>query len=78
MSIPTDKLAFRVTIHGDLSCIAFAATNAAARWIAVRSYWQAYGRQREWPRTTAVRCPCYDRSPLRNEARAYSEEYVRK
>jgi hypothetical protein len=57
-----------------------ATTKAKAQWIAVKSYWEAYGRRHgEWPRARAVRAERYDNSHLRLEKRqqAWSEDYVR-
>jgi hypothetical protein len=54
----------------------FAATKAKAKWIAVRSYWDAYGRN-GWPRPTAGRAERYDDSALRLQPpRAWTEDYV--
>lgn len=59
-----------------MSCIVFAATKAKAKWLAVKSYWDAYSRSGSWPHTSVARRPQYDRFPHR-EAKAYSPEYVR-
>ena len=70
-------LAYRVEIEGS-HCICFAASAAKARWIAVKSYWEAgYGRKGVWPRPTAARCPIYDNHSLKKQPnRAYSEDYL--
>lgn len=59
-------------------CIVFAATAAKARWIAVKSYWEAgCGRKGEWPRPEARREPQFDNCRLSAELpRAFSREYV--
>jgi hypothetical protein len=74
MSAP---LAYAVSID-DLTCIVFASTKPQARWVAVRSYWDAgYGSRRIWPSAHAIRRPDLDSSPLRNAERmAYAPEYV--
>lgn len=59
-----------------MSCVVFAATKAKAKWLAVKSYWEAYGDRRSWPHTNVARRPQYDRFPYR-EPKAYSPEYVR-
>ncbi len=61
------------------TCVVFAATRAKARWIAVRSYWDAYGRRKgEWPSAKAWRAERYDKSRLRFESpKAFGEDYVR-
>ncbi len=73
-----DRLAFEVTVSG-MDCVVFAATPAKARWIAVKSYWDAgYGRgPGTWPNVKAWRRPALDRSPLRNrEQKAWVPEYA--
>lgn len=72
-------LAWEVELS-DMRCFVFAATRAKAQWIAVKSYWEAYGRRHgEWPRARAFRAERYDNSHLRLEKRqqAWSEDYVR-
>lgn len=70
-------LAWRVEIY-DKPCIVFAATQAKAKWIAVKSYWNAFGRSKVWPRPKASRAQIYDNSALRlQKPQAWSEEYVR-
>jgi hypothetical protein len=59
-----------------MSCVVFAATKAKAKWLAVKSYWDAYGRSKAWPNASVARQPLYDRFPHR-EPKAYSPEYVR-
>lgn len=59
-----------------MTCIVFAATKAKAKWLAVKSYWDAYSRNGSWPHTSVARRPQYDRFPYR-ERKAYSPEYVR-
>ena len=69
-------LAWLVEIHA-MTCIVFAATKAKAKWLAVKAYWDAYGRD-GWPRPTAGRAERYDDSALRfREARAWTEDFVR-
>ena len=69
-------LAWTVEIHS-MTCVVFAATRAKAKWIAVKAYWEAYGRN-GWPNPICNRAECYDRSVLRHEAKhvPFSEEYV--
>ncbi len=68
-------LAWEVEINY-MSCVVFAATKSKAKWIAVKAYWEAYGRRKNWPHCTVARRPYYDKFP--GEAgRAYSPEYVR-
>jgi len=59
-----------------MSCVVFAATKAKAKWLAVKSYWEAFGDRRSWPHCNVARRPQYDRFPYR-EPKAYSPEYVR-
>jgi hypothetical protein len=59
-----------------MTCIVFAATKSKAKWIAVKSYRDAYSRNGSWPHTSITRRPQYDRFPYR-ERKAYSPEYVR-
>ena len=59
-----------------LSCVVFAATKAKAKWLAVKSYWDAYSRTQAWPHTSVARRPEYDHFPHR-QPKAYSPEYVR-
>ncbi len=80
MTSPTPRqlqiLAWEVEIHS-MRCIVFAATKAKAKWIAVKGYWEAYGKN-GWPNPTAGRAELYDRSALRSHAkqRAWSEDHV--
>ncbi|MCX6497180.1 MAG: hypothetical protein NTU93_00085 [Arthrobacter sp.] len=68
-------LAWRVEIY-DIVCIVFAATRDKAKWIAVRGYWDAFGR-RQWPRPTARRAEVYDNSPRRlDPPQAWNEDYL--
>lgn len=71
------RLAFEVDIQF-MRCIVFAATPAKARWIAVRSFWDAgYGCKGQWPNAKAVRVPRLDASSLRErEAKAWVPEYA--
>ena len=49
--------AFKVSI-GDMTCVAFAESAPKARWLAVKSYWNAgYGNRRVWPRPSSTRYP---------------------
>jgi hypothetical protein len=59
-----------------LTCIVFAATKPKAKWLAVKSYWDAYSYSGSWPHTSVARRPQYDCFPYR-EPKAYSPEYVR-
>ena len=71
-------LAWEVEIN-DMRCICFAATKPKAQWLAVKSYWSAFGRRfGEWPRAKAWRAERYDKSRLATETRqqAWSEDYV--
>ena len=48
-----------------MTAIVFASTLSKARYIAVRGYWDAYGRRNgEWPRAVAWREPRFDGSLL--------------
>ena len=68
--------AWRVEING-MEGVAFAATNAKAKWQCVKSYWDAYGRN-GWPNPVAVRAPQYDKSLLALRGpKAWCESYVR-
>jgi len=71
------KVAWKVDINY-MTCVVFAATKPKARWIAVKSYRDAFGRRLgEWPRAKAWRAPQYDRSSLRFEPpKAWCEDYV--
>lgn len=68
--------AWEVEINA-VSCVVFAATKAKAKWLAVKAYWDAYGRRRYWPHTSVARRPGFDRFPHLGEAKAFSPEYVR-
>jgi hypothetical protein len=69
-------LAFMVEIE-DMTTIVFATTAAKARWIAVKGYWEAFGRN-GWPRPQSGRIPKYDNSPLRFKGRkCWTEDHVR-
>jgi hypothetical protein len=72
-----EKLAWTVTVSG-MDCVVFATTSAKARWIAVRSYWDAgYGNHGQWPNCRAKRYPILDKSPLRDKPqRAWVPEYA--
>jgi len=59
-----------------MSCIVFAETKAKAKWVAVKSYWAAYGRNGTWPHCDIARRPFHDSFPG-EPGRAYSPEYVR-
>jgi hypothetical protein len=59
-----------------MSCVVFATTKPKARWLAVKSYWDAFGRTRAWPHSSIARRPYYDRFP-NPEKKAYSPEHVR-
>ncbi len=68
-------LAWEVEIHS-MSCVVFAATKAKARWTAVKSYWEAFGRGQGWPHCSVARRPLMD-SFKGEVGRAYTPEYVR-
>jgi hypothetical protein len=70
------RVAFEVELN-EAICVVFAATAAKARWIAVRSYWDANGRRRTWPAVKSKRAPHLDTSPLcRQTAIAWCLEHV--
>lgn len=71
-----ELLAFEVEIN-DLYCVAFAATPAKAKWIAVKAYWDAYGTKGVWPSVSIARRPQYDKFPHRKAGSVFSPEYVR-
>ena len=73
----SDLLAWEVVIY-DMTCICFATTKAKAQWLATKSYWEAYGRNGQWPRAIAHRAERYDKSSLRLQPnqKAWGEEYV--
>lgn len=73
----SDLLAWEVEIHS-MHCIVFATTKAKAQWLATKSYWEAYGKNGQWPRAKAWRRECYDNSALKHNTRqqAWSEDYV--
>ena len=60
-----------------MSCVVFATTKPKARWLAVKAYWDAFGKNGTWPHTTVARKPIYDKFPHRAELKAFSPEYVR-
>lgn len=62
-------LAWETTVN-DMTAVTFAATAAAARWNAVKSYREAgYGRPGQWPPVKAKRLPMLDDSPLKAQGR---------
>lgn len=73
---PAPVVAWEVEINY-MSCVVFAPTKAKARWLAVKSYWDAFGRNGTWPSSTIARKPFYDRFPHKDEPKAFSPEYVR-
>jgi len=75
VSAGSASVAYEVEINY-LSCVVFAATQAKAKWIAVKSYWEAYSKNGSWPQISIARRPEYDRFPHR-EPKAYTPEYVR-
>ncbi len=76
MSEEQPKVAWKVEVNG-YSCIVFATTKPKARWIAVRSYWEAYSRNQGWPSVSAWRVPRYDDSARKSDPpRAFCEEFV--
>jgi hypothetical protein len=58
-NVTPQPVAYEVTLKGERA-IVFAASAAKARWAAVRSYWEAYGREHEWPSVRATRAPRLD------------------
>jgi hypothetical protein len=71
-------VAWEVEIYS-MRCIVFATTAPKARWVAVRSYWEAgYGQKGMWPRPHAARCSAFDKSYLAQEdaTKAYTWDYV--
>lgn len=77
MSDGSNRVAWSIDLN-DMSCIVFAPTSAKARYIAVRGYWDAYGKRKgEWPRATAKREPRFDKSAvLFPQNIPYSRDYV--
>ena len=72
----TERLAFCVEIDGFRSVV-FAETAAKAKWIAVSSYWDAFGKTAGWPCDAVYRLPRYDNNPLRDGKRTpWTEDYV--
>lgn len=60
-----------------MTCIVFAETNEKARWIAVKAYWDAFGKDGSWPGASARREPQHDNHSLRDgERRAWSPDYL--
>ncbi len=74
--VSTQLVAWEVEIHS-MSCVVFAATKAKAKWIAVRDFWDAYGKNGTWPHCNIARRPFYDKFPHREQAKAHNPEYVR-
>jgi hypothetical protein len=70
------KVAWIISVR-NMPCVVFAETRDKAKWQAVSSYWDAFGKN-GWPSLTAHRAKTYDSSPLRNDERkqTFSEEYV--
>lgn len=72
-------VAWRVELNG-WTGICFAVSASKAKWTAVKSYWEAFGRRKgEWPRPTAARAKAHDESAMnteRNKGRMFGEEYV--
>lgn len=56
-----------------MSCIVFATTKAKARWIAVKSYWEAFGRNKAWPTCSVGRRPLLDGKG--ESGKAYAPQY---
>jgi hypothetical protein len=72
----TDNLlAFEVEInyHG---CVVFAETEAKAKWKAVKSYWEAFGRTSYWPTCSIKRNPRYDKFNRKEEGNIWSRDIV--
>ena len=65
----TKRIAFKVAIFNE-PCIVFAETAAKAKFIAVRSYWEAYGKSEGWPEISCKRIPGFDSNPLCEGERA--------
>ncbi len=82
MSAKADApVAYRIDINS-MSGVAFATTQAKARWIAVSSYWEAgYGRKGLWPSVSAARALDLDCklqcAHVTNLKICYSEDYLR-
>jgi len=72
-----ELLAWEVDIRS-MTCIVFAPTKPKARWIAVKSYWDAFGhRKGEWPNAVAKRRPTLDSFHRKHEKQqAWVPEYV--
>lgn len=71
----SDRVAFSVEIN-NMRAIVFAETKAKAKWIAVRGYWDAYGKN-GWPRSTVRREPRFDKNPLREGERVpWTQDHV--
>ena len=73
--------AWKVTVEG-IDCITFSRTRSRAKWIAVRSYWDAgYGDgwpKKKWPQVKAIRCPIYDCDIAAGmEYQAWDEKYLK-
>ena len=60
----TDLVAWSVEINS-WTMVVFATTKAKANWVAVKSYWDRFGRDGTWPRPSASRAQRWDRSVLR-------------
>ena len=72
-----ERIAFGVEIH-NMTAIVFAETAAKARWIAVKHYWDAYGKDGYWPCPVSWRIPKYDNNPLKDQGRkCWTEDHVR-
>ena len=57
---PQPLVAWLVTLN-EYTMVTFAMTKSAAKWNAVGSYWDAYGKYNGWPSVSAVRKPEYDK-----------------
>ena len=77
MTTERKRVSWIVEIDGEI-CIVFAETNAKAKWIATRSYWDAFGRIKDkWPKVKARRAMGYDASYLAQKStKAWTEEHV--
>ena len=72
--------AWRVTIWDYEPCILFSNKRSEARWFALSSYWEAFGRSKNsFPKLKINRAPEYDNSNLvfRSDARCWGEDYVK-
>jgi hypothetical protein len=74
-AVASPLVAWEVEINY-MPCVVFAATKAKAKWTAVKSYWEAYGKNGSWPHCSIARRPAHDSYPG-EPGRAYSTSYIR-